>query len=35
MQYYAARTYGKHVVRWYVHDKQVARWIFRLVSEGD
>jgi hypothetical protein len=35
MPYYNARTYGKHVVRWYVHDKQVARWIFRLVSEGD
>jgi hypothetical protein len=35
MSYYNARTYGKHVVRWYVHDKQVARWIFRLVSEGD
>jgi hypothetical protein len=35
MQYYAARAYGKHVVRWYVHDKQVARWIFQLHTEGD
>jgi hypothetical protein len=21
--------------RWYVHDQQVARWTFRLVSAGD
>ena len=26
---------GPHIVRWYVNGDQVARWKFRVVSEGD
>jgi hypothetical protein len=26
---------GKHIARWYVDGKQVARWKFRVVPEGD
>jgi hypothetical protein len=33
--YYNARTYGKHMVRWYVGGAEVAHWRFKLVSEGD
>jgi hypothetical protein len=33
--YYNARTYGKHIVRWYVAGAEVAHWRFKLISEGD
>ena len=26
---------GNHIARWYVNGKQVARWKFRVVPEGD
>jgi hypothetical protein len=26
---------GKHVARWYVNGKQVARWIFRVKIEPE
>jgi hypothetical protein len=26
---------GKHVTRWYVNGKQVARWIFHVKAEGE
>jgi hypothetical protein len=26
---------GPHIARWYVNGTQVARWKFRVVSEGD
>lgn len=29
------RRYGRHMTRWYVNGTQVARWRFRVVSEGD